>query len=98
MSSLNNLNSAINVQVDSKDKELATNILKHLGLNMSTAINIFIKQIIKCDGLPFEVRNPRPNKELLDALKEGDDILLLRKNTKKYDSVKNLIEDLDSEV
>ena len=58
----------------------------------------FIKQIIKCDGLPFEVRNPRPNKELLDALKEGDDILLLRKNTKKYDSVKNLIEDLDSEV
>ncbi len=98
MSSLNNLNSAINVQVDSKDKELATNILKDLGLNMSTAINIFIKQIIKCDGLPFEVRNPRPNKELLDALKEGDDILLLRKNTKKYDSVKNLIEDLDSEV
>ena len=98
MSSLNNLNSAINVQVDSKDKELATNILKDLGLNMSTAINIFIKQIIKCDGLPFEVRNPRPNKELLDALKEGDDILLLRKNAKKYDSVKNLIEDLDSEV
>ena len=92
------LNSAINVQVDSKDKEQATNILKDLGLNMSTAINIFIKQIIKCDGLPFEVRNPKPNKELLEALKEGEEILSGKIDAKKYDSVKELIEDLENDV
>ena len=63
--------SAINVQVNTKDKEEATNILKDLGLNMSTAINMFIKQIIKNDGLPFNVSNPKPNKELLEALEEG---------------------------
>ena len=62
MSSLNNLNSAINVQVDSKDKEQATNILKDLGLNMSTAINIFIKQIIKCDAYLLKL-------EILDQIK-----------------------------
>ena len=44
---MKSLTSAINVQVDTKDKEEATNILKDLGLNMSTAINMFIKQIIK---------------------------------------------------
>lgn len=94
---MDSLTSAINVQVDSRDKEQATNILKDLGLNMSTAINIFIKQIIKCDGLPFEVRNHRPNKELLDALMEGDDILSGKINAKKYSSVKKLIEDLENE-
>lgn len=68
---MKSLTSAINVQVDTKDKEEATNILKDLGLNMSTAINMFIKQIIKNDGLPFNVSNPKPSKELLEALEEG---------------------------
>ena len=69
------LMSAINVQVEAKDKEQATNILKDLGINMSTFINMAIKQVIKRDGLPFEVTNPKPSRELLDALKEGDDII-----------------------
>ena len=69
------LTSAINVQVDAKDKEQATNILKDLGINMSTFINMAIKQVIKKDGLPFEVTNPKPSGELLEALKEGEDII-----------------------
>lgn len=69
------LTSAINVQVNAKDKEIATSILKDLGLNMSTAINMFIKQIIKKDGIPFEISNPKPSQELLEALQEGEDII-----------------------
>jgi len=69
------LTSAINVQVNAKDKEIATNILKDLGLNMSTAINMFIKQIIKKDGIPFEVVNQKPSKELSEALQEGEEII-----------------------
>lgn len=48
--------SAISVQVDIKDKERANNILKSLGLNMSTFVNMAIKQLIYTDGLPFEVK------------------------------------------
>ena len=40
-------NSVINVHVDPKDKIEATAILKSLGLNMSTLINMTIKQVIK---------------------------------------------------
>ena len=54
---------AISVQIDKKDKELATNILNSLGLNMSTYINMAIKQLINKDGVPFEVVNKKPNKE-----------------------------------
>ena len=68
------LTSAINVQVDAKDKEQATNILKDLGLNMSTLINMTLKQVIKREGLPFDVSNPKPSKDLLEALEEGIEI------------------------
>lgn len=69
------LTSAINVNVDTKIKEEATSILKGLGLNMSTAINMFLAQVVKRDGIPFEVRNPKPSKEMLQALKEAEDIM-----------------------
>ncbi len=34
-----------------------------------------IKQVRKKDGLPFKVSNPKPSKELLEALKEGEQII-----------------------
>lgn len=68
---MSNLTSAINVQVDANDKIQATNILKDLGLNMSTFINMALKQVIKRDGLPFEVTNPKPSKKLFEALEES---------------------------
>lgn len=87
------LTSAINVQVDAKDKEQATNILKDLGINMSTFINMAIKQVIKNDGLPFEVANPKPNNELLEALKEGEDIIQeIREGKRKgYNNVNEML-------
>ena len=91
------LTSAINVQVDANDKEQATNILKDLGLNMSTAINMFIKQIIKTDGIPFEVKNSKPNKELLEAIEEGKQIIQDIKSGKRtgYSNMEDLIKSLN---
>ena len=90
------LTSAINVQMNAKDKEEATNILKDLGLNMSTFINMAIKQVIKKDGLPFEISNPKPSKELLEALEEGDQIIKDMENGKRkgYHNVKQMFEDI----
>ena len=55
---MENITSAISVQVDTKDKENANEILKNLGLNMSTFVNMAIKQLLYNNGLPFEVKNP----------------------------------------
>ena len=84
------LTSPINVMVDSATKEEATNILKDLGLSMSTAINLFLRQVIKNDGLPFEVKNRKPNKELLDSLKEAEDIINNKINVNSYDNREDL--------
>jgi DNA-damage-inducible protein J len=66
---------------------------------MSTAINMFIKQIIKTDGLPFEVKNTKPNKELLEALQEGEVILQEIKEGKRkgYSNMPDLIKSLNEE-
>ena len=69
------LTSTLNVNVDAKNKEDATIILKGLGLNMSTAINMFLVQIVKRNGIPFEIINPTPKEEIIEALKEVQDII-----------------------
>ena len=59
---MENLTTAISVQVDSHDKEVPSGILKNLGLNMSAYVNMAIKQLINKDVVPFEVVNPKPRK------------------------------------
>ena len=84
---LSNLTSVINVQVDSATKKEATVILNDLGLSMSAAINLFLKQVVKRDGLPFEVINPKPSKELCKALKESEKIV---NNPDKYPGYRDM--------
>lgn len=91
---MESLTTVISVQVDRKDKELATGILSNLGLNMSTYINMAIKQLINKDGVPFEVVNPRPSKELLEALQEGEDILNGKVKAKSYTNMYEMLKDL----
>ena len=85
-----NLTSAINIQVDSKTKKEASAILSDLGLSMSTAINLFLRQVIKRDGLPFEVTNPKPSKDLLKALREAENIINQPENHKGYINIDEL--------
>ena len=83
---MESLTTAISVQVDRQDKELATGILSNLGLNMSTYVNMAIKQLIYKNGVPFEVVNPTPSKELLEAFAEIEE---MRNNPDKYPRYSN---------
>lgn len=58
-----NATSAINVQVSTKDKKQATEILNNLGVSMSTLINMTLKQVIINNGIPFEVKIPQKKEE-----------------------------------
>ncbi len=89
-----NITSAINIQVDSQTKKEATNILNDLGLSMSTAINLFLRQVIKTDGLPFEVKNHKPSREMRKALKEAADMIQNPDRYKEYRDVDELIKDI----
>lgn len=85
---------ALNIKVNAKNKKEATKILADLGLNMTTAVNMFLAQVVKTDGIPFEIRNPKPSKELIEALEEGEKILSGEIKTKSYTNMYELLEDL----
>lgn len=94
---MENITSAISVQVDSHDKEVATGILKKLGLNMSTYVNMAIKQLINKDGIPFEVVNPRPSSETLEALAEVNEMINNKEKYPRYNNWEDLKEALLSD-
>ena len=57
-------------RVDSAVKEEAEGVLSRLGLPMSNAINLFLRQVILRQGLPFEVSLTSPRPLALGALSE----------------------------
>lgn len=94
---MSSLTTAISVQVDAKDKELASQILQRLGVTMSGLINMTIKQVIMRGGIPFDVREPRLSKDMQEALNELEYIEThldeYKKNNKWEDLKKELLSD-----
>lgn len=46
------------IRIEDETKRQATEVLDGLGLNLSGAVNMFLKQVILQKGLPFEVKYP----------------------------------------
>ena len=47
---------AINIRVDDDVKQQAEFIFGELGLSTSSAITMFLKQVIRCNGIPFDLK------------------------------------------
>ena len=61
----------INVRTDSAVKEQAEYIFEAFGLTMSAAINMFLRQTIRKNGIPFELKLDEPNAATIAAIEEG---------------------------
>ena len=74
-----NKSANLSVRIDPKLKKEAEEILSTLGIPMSNAISIFLRQVTLHKGLPFDVKIPEPptfvedlsNEELLELLEEA---------------------------
>ena len=67
--------SVINVRLDDEDKKAFNELCNELGLNMSTAFNMFVKSMLRTGGLPFEARIENYNVETIKAIQETEDII-----------------------
>lgn len=61
----------LNIRCDKEVKIAAEKIFEDLGLNMTTAVNIFLRQAIRENGIPFEVKLHSPNETTAAAIAEG---------------------------
>ena len=67
--------SSVTMRMDTEDKKKAEVLFSSLGLNMTTAFNMFIKQAIMCQGLPFTV----------SLVNQSDDYFYSKSNTDHLD-------------
>jgi DNA-damage-inducible protein J len=84
----------LNIRIDEDLKKQAESIFNELGLNMSTALTVFLRQTVRYKGIPFEMRLETPNAETLTAI---EDVRLKRNLKGPFGSVRELMEDLDAE-
>lgn len=61
----------LNIRTDKKVKEDAEKIFAELGLNMTSAINIFLRASIRESGIPFALKLDVPNEETSLAIEEA---------------------------
>ncbi len=78
-----------NAKVDKDVKEKAEAIFNELGLDMNTAINIFLKKVINENGIPFDFESEEFNETTIEAIEEGRKLLNDSK-AKGYHSIEGL--------
>ena len=76
--------SNVSFRIDSDLKAQADALFSQLGMNMTTAFNIFLRQSVREGCIPFEITLNTPNSETVAALIEAQQ-LMNNPDTKKYD-------------
>ena len=79
----------LNIRTDKNIKDQAEEIFNELGLNMTTAVNIFLRTAIREHGIPFELKLDVPNETTVAAIAEGRK-LMDDPSTPRYSSIEAL--------
>ena len=84
----------INICTDANTKRQAEEVLSDLGLNMTAAINIYLKRIIMEGGIPFEVTTRVPNAATVAAMDEYEEMKKNPSAYKRYHSFKEAMDEV----
>jgi DNA-damage-inducible protein J len=88
--------STLNVRVDANDKKNFELFCSSVGMNVSTAVNMFIKAVLREQKLPFEIKTNTFDETVYEKLKEAE--IEMKNTSKRYtmeeviDSMNNIIE------
>lgn len=85
---------SMTVRLDKNIKTEAQNIYSALGIDMTTAINVFLRQSIKSNGFPFDVTLNTPNRYTLSAM---NDVTEGKNVVGPFNSVEELMESLNAD-
>lgn len=89
----------LNIRIDDNLKKQAQELFKDIGLDMTTAITMFLQQAVTDNCIPFEVR--RYNAETIEALERGKELREnpeLLKNYKLYNNFQEFLNEVLEEM
>ncbi len=66
---------SITMRIDENLKKQAEELFAEFGMNMTTALTVFIKAAVRQGKIPFEISVDIPNAETIEAMKEADRII-----------------------
>ena len=81
------------VRMDRNVKKQCEMLYGELGMTLTTAINVFLRQSLRAGGFPFEVKLQQPNKETIAAMMEAERISHDTK-VKHYTDVEEALQEL----
>lgn len=81
------------IRVEENTKKQAVELLEGLGLNLSDAVNIFLRQIVLHRGIPFDIKYPEYKQEVVEAMDEAMRITA-DPNVKSYMDVKQMFKEI----
>jgi DNA-damage-inducible protein J len=80
----------INIKVDKALKENVEEIFDAIGVSMTTALVMYLKQVQRKRAIPFELAAPTPWEETLEAIEESRRILSGEVEAKRYSTAEHL--------
>lgn len=89
---------ATNITIDSEIKAKAQELFADFGMDLSTAINIFLRQTIRENAIPFSISRDVPNADTIAAMKECNEIAAYPEKYKKYSSFSELLEEVRADA
>lgn len=84
----------LQVRVDEDLKNRASQLFDDLGLDLPTAVRVFLKKSLATGGIPFEIREEVPNEETQRAIENVRNGIGLSRG---FSSVAELMEDLNAD-
>lgn len=81
------------VRMDSDLKRQCESLYNELGVNFTTAINVFLRQSLRVGGFPFDVKLEQPNRETIAAMLEAERIAH-DSGVKRYSDVEEALREL----
>ena len=79
----------LNIRTEKAIKDQAESIFNELGINMTTAVNMFLRTAIREHGIPFELKLDVPNDTTAAAIEEGRK-LMADQAAPRYSSMEEL--------
>ena len=83
----------ISIRMDSELKAQADALFAELGMNLSTAFNIFVRQSIREGRIPFDISLNQPNREAIAAMLEAE-MIAKDRSVKGYSDLNELFKEL----
>ena len=85
---------AITIRINSGVKERAQALFSDLGLDMSTAVNIFLRQAVREERIPFTISRDEPSRETYKVI---EDTLSDKNMVGPFKTAREVMESLDAD-